>query len=127
MQHLIRCNIDDRLDLPRLGGIANYSTTHLIRIYRSVFGQTPCEYATRLRHQRAWELVCGTGLSVCEFTDALGFESGSAFCRAFKHAFGCTTGEARRGLHARAPSADGTRPMAGNSQASPADEPALLH
>ncbi len=127
VQHLIRCNIDDRLDLVRLGAIANYSPTHLIRIYRSVFGETPCEYATRLRHQRAWELVCGTGLSVCEIADALGFESESAFCRAFKHAFGCTTGEARRGLHTRPPSADGTSPMAGNPQASPADGPALLH
>jgi AraC family transcriptional regulator len=100
VQHLIRCNIDDRLDLARLAAVANYSPTHLIRIYRSVFGETPCEYATRLRHQRAWELVYTTDLSVCEIADALGFESESAFCRAFKHAFGCTTSEARKGLRA---------------------------
>lgn len=96
VQHLIRCNLDDRLDLTRLAAIANYSPTHLIRVYRDVFGETPSEYAARLRHQRAWELVCTTDLSVCEIAESLGFESESAFCRAFKHAFGCTTTEARR-------------------------------
>lgn len=96
VQHLIRCNVDDRLDLSRLAAIANYSPTHLIRVYREVFGETPSEYAIRLRQQRAWELVQGTGLSVCEIAESLGFESESAFCRAFKHAFGCTTSEARR-------------------------------
>ncbi|MGH8053185.1 MAG: helix-turn-helix transcriptional regulator [Stenotrophomonas sp.] len=100
VQHLIRCNIDDRIDLTRLAAIANYSPTHLIRVYREVFGETPSEYATRLRHQRAWELVRSTEMSVCEIADALGFESESAFCRAFKHAFGCTTSEARRGARA---------------------------
>jgi AraC family transcriptional regulator len=96
VQHLIRCNIDDRLDLTRLAAIANYSPTHLIRVYRDVFGETPSEYAARLRHQRAWELVCTTDLSVCEIAESLGFESESAFCRAFRHAFGCTTTEVRR-------------------------------
>ncbi|MNM25120.1 HTH-type transcriptional activator Btr [compost metagenome] len=100
VQHLIRCNVDDRIDLTRLAAIANYSPTHLIRVYREVFGETPCEYAARLRHQRAWELVRSTDMSVCEIADALGFESESAFCRAFKHAFGCTTSEARRGARA---------------------------
>lgn len=96
VQHLIRCSVDDRLDLTRLAAIANYSPTHLIRVYRDVFGETPSEYAARLRQQRAWELVCTTDLSVCEIAESLGFESESAFCRAFKHAFGCTTTEARR-------------------------------
>lgn len=100
VQHLIRCNVDDRIDLTRLAAIANYSPTHLIRVYREVFGETPSEYAARLRHQRAWELVRATDLSVCEIADSLGFESESAFCRAFKQAFGCTTSEARRGTRA---------------------------
>lgn len=97
VQHLIRCTIETRLDLISLAAVANYSPTHLIRIYREVFGETPSEYATRLRNRRALDLVCNTNLSVCEIAESLGFESESAFCRAFKHAFGCTTTAARRG------------------------------
>lgn len=127
VQHLIRCNIDDRLDLVRLAAIANYSPTHLIRVYRSVFGETPCEYATRLRHQRAWELVCTTDLSVCEIADALGFESESAFCRAFKHAFGCTTSEARKGLRAPPASLAYAGPVSGSMHSASMTAPAMIH
>ncbi|WP_296250794.1 AraC family transcriptional regulator [uncultured Stenotrophomonas sp.] len=102
VQHLIRCTIETRLDLISLAAVANYSPTHLIRIYREVFGETPSEYAARLRNKRALDMVCNTDLSVCEIAESLGFESESAFCRAFKHAFGCTTTAARRGQQVEA-------------------------
>lgn len=96
VQHLIRCHIDNRLDLHRLAASANYSPSHLIRVYREVFGETPGEFANRLRRERAWQLVCGTEMAVCEISEALGFVSESAFCRAFKDSFGQTTSEARQ-------------------------------
>ena len=102
VQHLIRCTVETRLDLISLAAVANYSPTHLIRIYRDVFGETPSEYAARLRNKRALDMVCNTDLSVCEIAESLGFESESAFCRAFKHAFGCTTTAARRGQQVQA-------------------------
>ena len=67
---------------------------------RDVFGETPAEYAGRLRAERAWQLVRDTHMPVCEITEALGFESQSAFCRAFKSRFGATTTEVRRNPHA---------------------------
>ena len=97
VQHLIRNGTDDRLDLARLARSASYSPSHLIRIYRHVFGETPSEYAARLRFERAWRLVRDTAMPVCEITEALGFESQSAFCRAFKQSFGVTATELRRG------------------------------
>ncbi|KAF1716610.1 hypothetical protein CSC75_19440 [Pseudoxanthomonas wuyuanensis] len=96
VRHLIECNPDTRLDLECLGRAANYSPCHLIRLYRSVFGETPSEYAARLREQRAWSMVSTTALPICEITEMLGFESQSAFCRAFKSTFGRTTSEVRR-------------------------------
>lgn len=102
VQHLLRCHLDEHVALARLAASANYSPCHLIRVYRHVFGETPNEYAARLRLQRAWELVSETPMPVCEIAGALGFESESAFCRAFKQAFGCTTGAARRQLAAGA-------------------------
>lgn len=96
VRHQIRCNPDIRLDLDSLARTASYSPCHLIRIYRSVFDETPFEFAARLREERAWRMVSGTGLPICEITEMLGFESQSAFCRAFKSAFGATTSEVRR-------------------------------
>jgi AraC-like DNA-binding protein len=96
VRHLIECNPDTRLDLDRLSRMANYSPCHLIRVYRAVFDETPSEYAARLREQQAWRMVSDTGLPICEITEMLGFESQSAFCRAFKNAFGQTTSEVRR-------------------------------
>ncbi|MGH8076662.1 MAG: helix-turn-helix transcriptional regulator, partial [Lysobacter sp.] len=79
--------------------------SHLIRIYRDVFDETPSDYAMRLRSERAWHLVLHTALPVGEITEALGFESQSAFCRAFKHTFGLTATEARRRINPVAASA----------------------
>lgn len=96
VRNLIRRNGDSRIDLSRLAALANYSPCHLLRIYRDAFGETPSEYATALRQQRAWDLVRGTRMQVYEITELLGFESQSSFCRAFKSAFGATTSEVRR-------------------------------
>lgn len=89
-------------DLGQLARVANYSPWHLIRMYREVFGETPSEHVARTRLARAWALVRESDLSVCEITDRLGFESQSAFCRAFKNAYGLTTTQARH-LSAMAP------------------------
>src|SRR3546814_13996655 len=64
-------------------------------LFRS--GETPFEYSARLRLQHAWSLVRDTTTSICEISEALGFESQSAFCRSFKKSFGCTTTQVRSG------------------------------
>ncbi len=102
VRHLVRCHVeaDDEsetaIDLAWLADRAHYSSGHLIRIHREVFGETPSEYVARLRSARAWRLVRETAMPVGEITQALGFESQSAFCRAFKHTFGMTATQARR-------------------------------
>ncbi|MDH5822144.1 AraC family transcriptional regulator [Luteimonas sp. RD2P54] len=96
VHHLIRRHEEGRVDLARLAASANYSPCHLIRSYREVFGATPSEHAARLRSEKAWRLVRETDMPVCEITAALGFESQSAFCRAFKSSFGMTTTQARQ-------------------------------
>ncbi|HYM85587.1 MAG TPA: AraC family transcriptional regulator [Pseudoxanthomonas sp.] len=93
-QHIERHD-DGRLELAQLARIANYSPCHLIRMHREVFDETPSEYATRLRFDRALKLVRETRMPVCEITEVLGFESQSAFCRAFKSAYGATATQVR--------------------------------
>jgi AraC family transcriptional regulator len=96
VRQLIETHHDNRPDLARLARSASYSPWHLIRMYRDVFDETPSEYAARLRLERAWSLVRDTRLPICEITEALGFESQSSFCRAFKNAYGSTTGDVRQ-------------------------------
>jgi AraC-like DNA-binding protein len=102
VRHQIHCHPDVRLDLECLAKTANYSPCHLIRVYRAVFGETPSEYAARRREEQAWRMVSDTALPICEITGMVGFESQSAFCRAFKNTFGITASEARRQLAERA-------------------------
>jgi AraC-like DNA-binding protein len=101
VRHQIHCHPDVRLDLECLAKTANYSPCHLIRVYRAVFGETPSEYAARRREEQAWRMVSDTALPICEITGMVGFESQSAFCRAFKNTFGITASEARRQLAER--------------------------
>lgn len=95
VHQLIERDGEGRLDLNQLARSASYSPWHLIRMYREVFGETPSEHATRLRLGRAWSLVRDSALPVGEITEKLGFESQSAFCRAFKNAYGLTTTQVR--------------------------------
>lgn len=100
VRHLITFGRSPRLDLAGLAEVANYSPTHLIRLYREVFGETPLEHATRLRVSRSWSLVRDTRLPIGDISESVGFESKSAFCRAFKANFGTTTSEVRRRIAA---------------------------
>lgn len=96
VRHLVTYGREQRLDLARLAEVANYSPTHLIRLYREVFGETPVEYAIRLRVNRSWSLVRDTRMPIGDISEVVGFESKSAFCRSFKATFGYTTSEVRR-------------------------------
>lgn len=96
VHQLIERDSGSQFGLAQLAHFASYSPWHLIRMYRDVFGETPSEHAARLRLARAWSMVRESELPVCEITERLGFESQSAFCRAFKSAYGLTTTQARR-------------------------------
>lgn len=95
VHQLIERDGESHFSLAQLASIASYSPWHLIRMYRDVFGETPSEHVARLRLARAWSMVRESELAVCEITERLGFESQSAFCRAFKSAYGLTTTQAR--------------------------------
>ena len=96
VRNLIAHGRETRLDLARLAEVANYSPTHLIRLYRDVFRETPLEHANRLRVGRSWSLVRDTRMPIGDISEVVGFESKSAFCRSFKARFGVTTSEVRR-------------------------------
>src|SRR5258708_2118027 len=63
---------------------AGLSPWHLLRTFRATFGETPKEYGTRLRLERARHLLTVTNRSVTEVCLDVGFSSLGTFSVLFK-------------------------------------------
>jgi AraC family transcriptional regulator len=82
------CIAKDFLDLDTLSSNACLSVPQLVRQFKSVFKTTPYQYLIQIRLDRAVELLKNSNKPVHEITWQCGFENVSAFCRAFKSAYG---------------------------------------
>ncbi|MBT2560512.1 helix-turn-helix transcriptional regulator [Pedobacter sp. ISL-68] len=78
----------EKPDLKLLGSIACLSVPQLIRQFKSVFKVTPHQYLIQIKLKQAVDLLKNTDKPIHEITWACGFENASAFCRAFKSAYG---------------------------------------
>ncbi len=81
--------------IQQLAAQANYSEWHFIRVFHRVFGETPMEYANRLRLKRAKHMLETSRMTVSEIARDSGYETFSAFCRSFRHHFGMTASSLR--------------------------------
>lgn len=99
----VRDTIDARyadvLDLAELARVAHVSPDHLIRSFRSVFGETPHRYLQRRRAERAMVLLRGTDLPVARIGTDVGFASLGTFGRTFA----TVVGESPTSYRARGP------------------------
>jgi AraC-like DNA-binding protein len=71
---------------------AALSQFHLIRLFRAVFGETPLAYAAGLRLDQARKTLLSSPMSIAEIARRAGFDSRTAFDRAFARRFGITPG-----------------------------------
>jgi AraC-like DNA-binding protein len=71
--------------------------------FTRVVGESPMQYLTRWRLQKAAGLLRGGGQGIAEVASRVGYESDAAFNKAFKRSMGVTPGAYRRSL--RRPSA----------------------
>jgi AraC family transcriptional regulator len=92
---IIHSNYKDKLDLNAVSAAACLSIPQLIRQFKSVFKTTPHQYLCGIRLRHAEELLIRTTKPVSEITWECGFENTSAFCRAFKSAYGARPGSFR--------------------------------
>ncbi len=76
------------LDLETLAGLAHVSTDHLVRTFRSVFGETPHRYLQRRRIERAMFLLRTTDLPITEVCLQVGYTSLGAFSELFASVVG---------------------------------------
>jgi AraC-like DNA-binding protein len=85
---ILHSSYTENLDLYKISNLACLSVPQLIRQFKAAFHCTPYQYLLHIRLGHAARLLQYTDKPVQEITWICGFENTSAFCRAFKSAYG---------------------------------------
>lgn len=84
----IQANLDQDLALAGLSRKAGLSPFHLQRLFKAVIGETPKEYTSRLRVERAAFRLLIHESSLLDIALECGFQNHETFIRAFRRRFG---------------------------------------
>ena len=82
-------HLEEKLTNAQLADIAGYSEYHFLQLFKAHTGETVMEYICRRRLFRAMDEIVAGG-RIIDVAFRYGFESHSAFSRAFKREFGCS-------------------------------------
>lgn len=74
----------EELDLEKLAGVVNLSTSHVVRRFKATFGETPHQYLYRRRIERAQWLLRTTDRGVADIAIEVGYDSVGTFTRVFR-------------------------------------------
>lgn len=88
VRDLIDAQLDRPLDLEEMARAAHFSRFHFLRAFRKTFHETPHQYLTRKRIERAKDLLANGDLPVTEICFAVGFESLGSFSSLFHKVVG---------------------------------------
>lgn len=102
---LLRERFAQDVSLDELAGEAGLSAFHFARMFKQSVGVPPRVYLTRLRMEKACELLATTALPVTEIALEVGYSSSQVLARVFFRHHGMTPTDYRRAVHDRA--ADG--------------------
>jgi AraC family transcriptional regulator len=80
---LMRERLAEPLTLAEIAAEAHLSVYHFARVFREATGESPHRYLTRLRMERARQLLTGSTLSVAQIAERCGFAGPGAFSAAF--------------------------------------------
>jgi len=94
---LMESNYAQMISIDQLSEHVGLSKYHLIRRFSDSTGLTPGAYLTRVRTEKAMDLLRGTSLSIETIAERVGYSSGSYFIKAFRRLTGLTPGEFRSG------------------------------
>jgi len=87
VQMHIQKHLDRQLGIKELAGVACFSPWHFNRIFKAMTGDSPMDYARRLKLERsAWDLKYTTR-PVTDIAFDAGYENHESFSRAFKKNF----------------------------------------
>jgi AraC-like DNA-binding protein len=76
------------LDLDALAATASMSKYHFVRCFSAEYGETPMQYVTRRRIERAQDLLRATNLTVTEVCTLVGYSSLGSFSSRFSDLVG---------------------------------------
>jgi AraC-like DNA-binding protein len=71
------------IDLQQISSEACLSRFHFLRLFRQAFNETPHQYLTQRRIEKAKELLSSSGLTVTDVCFEVGFESLGSFSSLF--------------------------------------------
>jgi len=86
----IQDNLDGKLSLEKVSSIANLSPYHFHRQFKSYSGENLHDYIKRLRLERAAFMINHSDTPITQMVYESGYETPSAFSKAFKGRFGVT-------------------------------------
>jgi AraC-like DNA-binding protein len=89
------------IDLDRLAAQAGFSKFHFARAFKGAFGETPANYLTRRRVERAKDLLRSANLTVTEVCMLVGFASLGSFSSRFSEMVGMSPNSFQRASAAR--------------------------
>lgn len=87
---------DPDLDLDATAAHAGYSRSHFVRAFKAVYGETPGQYLSRRRIERAAEMLRTADLAVTEICHLVGFSSLGTFSTRFREQTGLSPSAYRR-------------------------------
>jgi AraC-like DNA-binding protein len=87
---------DPGLDLDAVAAHAGYSRYHFVRAFKAVYGETPGQYLTHRRIERAEEYLRVADLTVTEICHLVGFSSLGTFSATFRTRTGLSPSEYRK-------------------------------
>jgi AraC-like DNA-binding protein len=97
------------MDLDRMAAEAGFSKFHFARAFKAAYGETPANYLTRRRVERAKNLLRSANLTVIEVCLLVGFNSLGSFSSRFSELVGMSPRQYQR----RAAERGGPAPIPG--------------
>jgi transcriptional regulator GlxA family with amidase domain len=97
----IRNNYHRKLTLTEMADTVNLSRWRLCHLFKESMGTSPERFLTRVRLEKAKELLETEFLTVKEVMNRVGMSDASYFARSFKAAYGATPAKSRGGSKKR--------------------------
>lgn len=91
----IGANMSEEIDLSAMANVASFSPYHFHRIFTFIVGETPNNFLSRVKLEKAARSLQDSKDSISEIAFQCGFTNVSSFSRAFKTHFGISAKEYR--------------------------------
>ena len=92
----IHDHIQESLELRSISRVAGLSEFHFARLFKAATGDSPFQFVTRTRMQRAKDLLRKTQLPVFEIAGRVGYQKPSHFSGRFRAIVGCSPNAYRK-------------------------------